>query len=383
VRVLLLSAYDALSHRYWREGLVSHFDRVDWTVLSLAPRHFSYRVGANPLSFLSLYQPQLSQHYDLIIATSLVDMARLRGLVPSLADTPLWLYCHENQFAYPRSPQQHGGEKLDLQLIMPFLYSCLAADKISFNSGWNRRSTLQGIASLVESLPESLVWVADTIEQRSDVLPVPLSPLSPRALLSSVAEEVGSDRCTTLLWNHRWEYDKGPEHLLALVEALSAAEYPCRLHIVGQQFRRVPAAFDRIAKCLQQSPSLQLGQWGYLESTAQYHALLRDSDIVLSTARHDFQGIAVLEAVQAGCIPLLPAYLVYPELFSADYLYDVGDDPAQCAAHILEKLQHWRQVGLPPRVDITGLSWDALRPDYARRLTALARRQQAQFIAKD
>ena len=34
----------------------------------------------------------------------------------------------------------------------------------------------------------------------------------------------------------------------------------------------------------------------------------------VSTARHEFYGLAVREAIAAGCHPLLPRRVVYPEL---------------------------------------------------------------------
>ena len=43
MRILLLSAYDAESHRYWREGLVSRFPEHHWQVLRLPPRYFNWR----------------------------------------------------------------------------------------------------------------------------------------------------------------------------------------------------------------------------------------------------------------------------------------------------------------------------------------------------
>ncbi len=49
--------------------------------------------------------------------------------------------------------------------------------------------------------------------------------------------------------------------------------------------------------------------------------LLHAGTIVLSTALHEFFGMSVVEAVRAGCRPLLPARLSYPELFDGNFLY--------------------------------------------------------------
>ena len=38
---------------------------------------------------------------------------------------------------------------------------------------------------------------------------------------------------------------------------------------------------------------------------------------MLSTARHEFFGVAVVEALLAGCLPWLPDRLSYPELLPA------------------------------------------------------------------
>ena len=72
MKILLLSAYDAHSHRYWRESLVDQFEQYQWTVLSLPPRFFSYRVRANPMTWFIEQRTTLSADYDLIIATSMV-----------------------------------------------------------------------------------------------------------------------------------------------------------------------------------------------------------------------------------------------------------------------------------------------------------------------
>ena len=49
-------------------------------------------------------------------------------------------------------------------------------------------------------------------------------------------------------------------------------------------------------------------------------ALCTGCDWVLSTARHEFVGMAVTEALVAGCLPWLPSRLAYPELVPDDGL---------------------------------------------------------------
>ena len=43
-------------------------------------------------------------------------------------------------------------------------------------------------------------------------------------------------------------------------------------------------------------------------------ALLREADVVCSTAVHEYFGIAMIEAMIAGAVPLLPKRLSYPEV---------------------------------------------------------------------
>lgn len=62
--------------------------------------------------------------------------------------------------------------------------------------------------------------------------------------------------------------------------------------------------------------------WGYASSRDEYLKILRSADVVVSTARHEFYGVAVLEAVFCGTYPLVPNRLSYPFFFPEHCLYN-------------------------------------------------------------
>ncbi len=88
--------------------------------------------------------------------------------------------------------------------------------------------------------------------------------------------------------------------------------------ILGQHFRYQPEIFARAREKL----APRILHFGYADSRDEYAALLQQGDVVVSTARHEFFGIAVLEAVRSGCRPLVPDRLSYRELFPVEYRYD-------------------------------------------------------------
>ena len=49
-------------------------------------------------------------------------------------------------------------------------------------------------------------------------------------------------------------------------------------------------------------------------SRDDYESVLREADVIVSTANHEFFGIGVLEGVSAGAYPVVPNRLSYPEV---------------------------------------------------------------------
>lgn len=353
MKILLLSAYDAASHRYWRQSLVANLPEHDWTVLSLPGRFFAWRLRGNSLSWAFNERELLSQRYDLVIATSMTDLSALRGFIPSLANTPTLVYFHENQFAYPQSGREYPG--VEPQILN--LYTALAADKVVFNSAYNRDTLLAGARTLLRKLPDQVpVGLPERIEACSEILPVPLDEAT------FLPHQPGPDVTELVItWNHRREFDKNGELLQAALKQLKQQQVPFRLNLIGQQFCNEPSVFSEIeAECAD-----NLGACGYLSSVTEYRCTLQGSDVVLSTSLHDFQGLAVLEGAAAGAIPVVPDRLAYQELFSPEFRYSDRENEATALADHLARLAQLKAAQqLPAAPDLRHLSWQQLAPRY-------------------
>jgi len=325
---LMLSAYDAGSHKYWCKGIEEGLHEIDWTVLNLPARYFSWRIRGNPISFISQYSEELVQQYDFLMVTSMVDLATLKGLIPTLAGIPSIVYFHENQFEYPKSERQKSA--LEAQMVN--LYSAMAADSVIFNSEFNQKTFFAGCDQLMNKLPDfTLKDLSSRIARKSSVIPVPIADhLFERSHCKSL-----QNAPVKILWNHRWEYDKGPDRLLLFLTELKNRHVSFEINIVGEQFRSVPPEFDQIQAIF----SKQIRYFGYITNVDGYYKLLCQCDIVLSTAIHEFQGIAVMEAVAAGCIPLVPNRLSYQEYIDSAYSYEGDmDNPEEEAVSAVDAL---------------------------------------------
>ncbi|WP_299261332.1 DUF3524 domain-containing protein [uncultured Kushneria sp.] len=349
MKALLLSAYAADSHRYWARGLMAHLEAIDWTLIELAPRHFQWRVRGNPLSFMSEHDATLSQSFDLIVATSLVDLATLIGLYPHLGRAFRVVYFHENQFAYPLGEQQTRR----LEPLMVNLYSALAADRVLFNSQWNRDSFFDGVASFLKRMPERVAPARlEALKTHSEILPVPLWPLEKSPLF-------GRKTPPRILWNHRWEYDKNPEDFFAALETFSDSGVEFELVVMGQVFRHRPEVFDQARLRL----ARHITCWGH-QTRARYLEELGRGGIVVSTAWHEFQGLAVMEAVQHGCVPLVPERLCFPEYYASHYRYDGSRDA------LIKRLEQWltSPETRPTPPEISAWTWPQMADQYRSRL---------------
>ncbi len=347
------------SHRQFAEGLAGR-SRHRFALTTLPGRYWKWRMrGAAPI----LAERTAGQEPpDLLIASSMLNLAEFLGLAdPHYRTIPRWIYFHENQLTYPL----HEQDKIDHHFAMIQLSGILAADRIVFNSSYHRREFIEAIPPLLASLPDYKPrGVIEKLETDSTILPPGISFPDDRMQKGRGKGRKGSP---TLLWNHRWEHDKGPDLLLDLLRRLRRRGIDFRLIVTG-------AGKHERADVFQQLPEAagdNLLHMGYVESREEYEKLLRQADIVLSTARHEFFGISVIEAVGAGAFPLLPQKLSYPEIIDPDRFEECYyKDNEELESRLIRLLSDPPEVSPDLMARVRRFDWEKIAPRFDEQIEA-------------
>ncbi len=298
--------------------------------------------------------PVGNRQFDCVLTSSFVDVAVLRAL---LLDVDGWnqqikilLYFHENQFAYP---QQFDEANRHLFAGINF-HSALASDGIAFNSAYNRDSFLNGCQNGLKAAQDmKLPGLMRILSSKSRIL----TPGVDFSEIDTIKWKTSTD-IPVLVWNHRWEYDKNPESFFLALEKLEERGVDFRLLIIGQSFVVSPICFSHAEKRFKD----KILHYGFVPSYQQYIQLLSKGDIVVSTSLHEFYGISIIEAVRAGCIPVLPNRLSYPELFDEEFLYNDNSLPDMLEM-VIEK--RCRLTLQDARAMTDRFAWQTLQDDYS------------------
>jgi len=309
--ILLLEPYYGGSHKAFLRGLQNHVD-MDFTLITLPARKWKMRMqtAAPWLAEQIIDLHRQGKRFDGMLCSTFLDLAVLRAL---LARAGIWLpaavYFHENQFAYP-------GRILDpgyFQFTNINLTTALCADLLAFNSRFNFESFLPGIRKFIAKVADiSLAGVVEQVQAKSCVL----YPGLDFSVIDSVDPQPLQNK-PVLIWNHRWEHDKDPHAFFHALYELDAAGIDFGLIVLGQHFNDRPPVFAEA----EQQLGRHIMHFGYVNNRAEYARLLNQGDLVVSTARHEFFGMAVLEAARAGCRPLVPDRLAYVELYPDQFRY--------------------------------------------------------------
>lgn len=321
MHITLVESFFSGSHRRWARELQSH-SRHDIELLTLPGRFWKWRMygGAPQLAGELL---QKASPTDLLLATDMLDLAGFLGLIRHrYPQTPAALYFHENQITYPWSPDDHDPRmQRNNQYGFINFTSALAADAVAFNSAYHRRAFLEALPPFLRQFPDhQLLDRVDRIRERSRVLPLGMDLKK----LDNPGPVQKAD-CCTILWNHRWEYDKGPEAFFSALFRLQEEDLPFRLIVLGEGFSKSPAIFAEAREKLAD----RILHFGYEKDPGRYRTLLWQADLLPVTGIQDFFGGSVVEAMYCQTMPLLPRRLAYPDHIppaeQSRFLYEAPD----------------------------------------------------------
>jgi len=309
MHILALNPFHGGSHKAFLDGWIANSNRHDWTCLTLPDRHWKWRMRHGAFTFAQQLREQPPERpVDLIFTTDMMDVAALRGLLPaSYRDVPILCYFHENQLTYPWQDERER----DHHFAYTNIQSALAADAVWFNSEFHRDDFFDAAEAFLRRMPDYAP--INALQRAREAASVQYPGIDSINTRTKRADSNASD--FHICWAARWEHDKNPEDFFDALRQLNAAEVQFQLSVLGQQFEKTPSCFDESKRIFKDN----IRHWGFLPR-AKYFDVLAASDCFVSTARHEFFGISTVEAMNAGCIPLLPNRLAYPEILQPDSL---------------------------------------------------------------
>jgi glycosyltransferase involved in cell wall biosynthesis len=301
--------------------------------------------------------------YDGIIITDLFNLADFKALVGQPCP-PVLAYFHENQITYPQPP----GDKGVFQLGIINITTALAADLVVFNSHMHRDAFLNAVPEFLNRGRDFRPMdTANTIKEKSTVLYPGIS----LPAYSQVDAEKHTDP-PLIIWNHRWGFDKNGEFFFEAISALEDRGIDFRLALMGENFGKIPDAFRTARKRFKD----KLLQYGYVSERREYEKWLKRGALVISTAIQENFGIAVVEAILMGCIPLLPGRLSYPEILPSAYhehfLYHNKYDLMQKLLDIMTHYSRYKSLRSRLVKEMKAFLWQNVVAGYDRTLERLA-----------
>ncbi|KAK1166037.1 hypothetical protein AOXY_G12556 [Acipenser oxyrinchus oxyrinchus] len=335
--ILLIEAFYGGSHKQLIDLLQRNVE--DCVAYTLPAKKWHWRARTAAIYFMQAVP--VSGSYRVLFTSSVLNLAELAALRPDLATLKKILYFHENQLVYPVRKNQER----DFQYGYNQVLSCLVADVVVFNSAFNMESFLTAIGTFMKLIPD----------------------YRPKDL-----EKIIRPKCQVLYFpinfpNVKREHDKDPEAFFKTLLKLKEKGLNFQVSVLGETFTDVPDIFTEARKDLDACVS----HWGYISSKEDYFKALCEADVVVSTAKHEFFGVAMLEAVHCGCYPLCPNALVYPEIFAAEYLYSTPEQLFKRLQNFCKRPDLVRKHHA--KVDTDQFSWAALCREFRSLLAAEAR----------
>ncbi len=360
MKFLFLEPFFGGSHRYFAEGLAEN-SRHEIDLATLPARFWTWRMRGAALHFLKNIPP--IEKYDGLITSSLMSLSDLRSLTGK-GCPPALVYFHESQITYPLAP----GEAMDVHFGFTDMTTALAAKRVLFNSQTHFDAFFSKLPGFLKMMPDFRpVWAVDEIRSRSEVL-------YPGCNLTGLRKGISQARANPplVIWNHRWEFDKNPEDFFSALDEMVKRGLDFRLALLGENFQNCPKEFSTAPKRY----GKRIVQYGYEPERSAYEAWLKKGKVVVSTARQENFGISMVEAISAGCIPLLPNRLSYPEIipkpFHPYFVYRDQADLIEKLARCLKGTFVSEEIRKKLSWEMQRFSWHRMIPQYDHEFENLA-----------
>lgn len=356
---LFLEPFYGGSHRDFADGLVAH-SRHAIDLVTLPDRFWKWRMrGAAIYLAKRIDNPG---RYDGLLLSGLMNLADLQALWGDQCP-PALVYFHENQLTYP----SQDDAPPDYQPGFTNLITALTAKRNLFNSRMQRKGFLKACGELIRTMPDCRPkWAVASIADKSGVAypGVHISAgFKPRPRTSRTPPLV--------IWNHRWEHDKNPEAFFRALQRMVELNIAFEVALLGEPFPKRPRVFDQARR--------QLGdrvvQFGRVPDREDYYNWLAKGSVVISTARQENFGIAVVEAMRHGCLPLLPKRLAYPEIlprpFHDAFLYTDRADLEEKLADLLTRPRAWALTRSALSTEMAAFAWETAIDRFDEELEGL------------
>lgn len=273
----------------------------------------------------------------------------------------VWTVCE--LLTYPAAP----GQRADHQPGYTNISTALTARRVLFNSHTHLKAFLTALPDFIRIMPDFRPkWVTRAIADRCAVAyPGCHFPDAPADVKQS------KDSPPLIIWNHRWEHDKNPEAFFKALLQMHLRNIDFRVALLGEDYAQMPEVFKSAPRQL----GRRLIQYGRVASRRQYYEWLERRSVVVSTARQENFGIAVVEAIYHGCLPLLPNKLSYPEIlpetFHSDFLYGNQDELEQKLSVLLTGGDRHQIKRLALSAAMQKYSWEKMINLYDKELATL------------
>jgi len=352
VKFLFLEPFFGGSHRYFAEGWAA-YSRYQIDLVTLPARFWKWRMRGAALYFLKNISSL--EDYDGLITSDMMSLSDFRALTGSSCP-PALVYFHESQITYPLAP----GEAMDVHFGFTDMTTALAANRILFNSQTHFDAFFSKLPRFLKMMPDFRpTWVVDEIRSRAGVL----HPGCGVANLNNGAPQ-GPSKPPLIIWNHRWEFDKNPKDFFLALDEMIKRGVDFRLALLGENFQNCPKDFT----AAQKRYGKRIVRYGYEPSRLDYEEWLQEGTVVISTAWQENFGISMVEAISAGCIPLLPQRLSYPEIipefFHKDFLYKNQEELVEKLAGVLSGTSGSERKVEKLSLEMKRFSWDHMIPHY-------------------